>query len=115
MKLKLATEIASWLVRQTSGGWRYGRCHVERLGPTTYRAYHSCGHTSLHDASKEKPRPLSPKEIEFYLWRWDWRKGGVSVACVRCYRAALAEARRKRMTIIKVRNLGRVGPDWEAA
>jgi hypothetical protein len=102
-KLKLATEIADWLTR----GPRYAhkRSHAERDGEIL-RYYHPCGHTSW-----EPYAPLAallPK-------RWTWDQGGVSCTCPRCYREIRKLAKEQRREIIAIRNLTRVGPDWERA
>jgi hypothetical protein len=106
----LALEVVAWFKRNKTGlgaGGYYARSHAERDGGVL-RFYHPCGHTSWE--------PWVPEfKVLLVERRWRWDQGGVHATCPRCYRARRAEAKKTRRPMLKVRNLGRVGPDWVAA
>jgi len=103
-KLPLAREIVEWLTRHPLH--YYSRSHAQREGDV-FRYYHPCGHTSWE--------PWTPSISAFKPERWAWNMGGVHCSCPRCYRKRLVESKKQNRPILKVRNLTKVGPDWEAA
>ena len=99
-KLKLANEIADWLAKPALNK----RSHAQREGDVL-RYYHPCGHTSWE--------PWTQAVAMFLPARWAWNQNGVSCSCPRCYRVKRKEYKAQNRPMLPVKNLTRVGPDWE--